>query len=273
MRTNISLLLASALAMASGAVLCASMFAPQPTTAEVPPAVAAFQQGLAGAQRLYWCMNIPMGGGTRGNFGKTIPVGLRYDLDAGKMSLDGFGWRYMYADGIATWHNHNIGHARNPVRLPLVEHRVADLLGELDQGLANSTWIREDPPHVSNGLGEQIGFDWYRIDLPFRWDDPYRIYIEVSTLTPGGASAITILHADVDRPLVVQHPGKIGMRAGGVHGIFYEAKSGFSRIQYNPDFSASKYGFPADPFASRKYHDDLVTRDEYLPGPPQGPDF
>jgi hypothetical protein len=260
MRIWTSLLLGSAtLGVALGLVL----LAPQPR-AQVPSAVAAVQERLASAQRLYWVMSIPWGRGPGGNFGRTMPIALRYDLAAGKLSLEGTGFRYVYADGIATVHNYILQHEREPVRLPLAEPILADLLEELDHGLANSNWIREDPPYVRSGLGPSTTFDWYRVDLPFAWDNPYRIYLKLSTFAPGGLGLFTVLRADGDSPLVVQHAGKL-------NGTFFEVLTHFHWLHLNPDFAESQFGFPADPFAERKYKNRSIHHYEYMTDPPEDP--
>jgi hypothetical protein len=264
MRKGMFLMLGSVGGAVTMDALGVPLLGPRQPAAQVPSAVAAVQEWLASAQRLYWVMDIPTGKGPNGNFGPTQPIALRYDLDAGKLSLDGHGFRYVYADGIATVHNHILQHEREPVRLPLAEPILAGLLEELDHGLANSNWIREDPPYVRSGLGPSTTFDWYRVDLPFAWDNPYRIYLQVSTLTPGGINALAVLRADVDHMLLVQHVGKL-------HGAFFEVLTHFHWIHLNPDFTQSQYGFPADPFADRKYQELSVRRYEYMADPPYDP--
>jgi hypothetical protein len=251
---SVPILLGAAGVALLATVLGTVLLAPETTEAQVPELVQLAQQRLASAQRLYMLMPI---GSTGDGGGPRRPVALRYDLDRMKLALDTHRFRYLYADGVATWHHSNF-HYLPEQPLPLLEPILAELLEELDAGLANSEWIREEPPDQF----DRPPSEWYRVDLPFTWDDPYRIYFDLNPLVENVFEYLVVYHRDLDEVVILQHPP-----ATGRGGYRYAARTVFHWAHWNPDFSTSVRGFPADPFEDRQYLEFTLREVEYEGGP------
>ncbi|MEQ1568960.1 MAG: hypothetical protein ABMA64_25200 [Myxococcota bacterium] len=218
------------------------------------------KQVLAAASRLYLYLPLthrPDSGATPGH-GTTSWGSLHVDIAARKLALDGPGFRYRYAAGRTTFHDRTMGRSTPAMRVPVADAMFGAALTQLDQGFANATWTRRDPPVVAPGLEAHHGQSWWQMALPDAWDDPYRIFVQL-TPTPGcEVWQVAVLYAEVDR--IVQ----IGNPVGGAGWLDLRFPL-CERMQIDPYFQQSRYGAPADPFAETLFLQRTLHVDEFRP--------
>jgi hypothetical protein len=179
------------------------------------------------------------------------------DLPARQLAIDGVGpaWRYVYDNGQLSFHEAAM--RDNPPReLDAFESMTAELLAELDAGLANSTWTAEAPPTPEQFASHSAlyGSEWWRVDLPMTWASDFRVYMLLRNKSPETClfNRLLVLHANADEVVKVRHPH---------HHTTWELNVELcGRLQWEPDWSASQL---APPFSGRTYRWRSVDRFEY----------
>ncbi|MEQ1505697.1 MAG: hypothetical protein ABMB14_25915 [Myxococcota bacterium] len=183
---------------------------------------------------------------------------LHVDLAARKVAIDGESFRWRYVGGQTTFHNATLGRAAPAMQVPSADPMFSVLVTELDSGFAGSTWTRADPPNVAPGLAPESGHEWWRVNLPATWDDPYRIWFDLTGVAGCEVAEAVVTYADTGRIVQVKNP----IAGDGWLDLRFPL---CDAIHWNPVFSQSQYGAPATPFQSTLFPNRPMHRDEYRP--------
>ena len=116
--------------------------------------------------------------------------GIVYQVDAEAevITLDAKEGR-LHWDGADLWYTPKEG---APTRLPAAwSQRVRDVWEEWRAGFPRTTFVETDPSDLGRDFTLLRGEShrWYRVDLPFTWDDPYLVLLTTAGAN-GGSLAV-----------------------------------------------------------------------------------
>lgn len=146
---------------------------------------------------------------------------LRIDAAGPYITLDGNHFRFHF-DGVDVWYQDRWDpfdpdwplRADPPVKLPpVIGSMVQDFWKELRSGFAGTSFTPETPPYEGTYMGSNSlspGWRWYRMRLPFSWDDKWLVYLLISesTARPDRALSMMVLNGDGQPALLL--PAAIG---------------------------------------------------------------
>lgn len=245
---------------------------PQPAAAVDPPVLAAVRAKLAGTSRLYlWLQPTPVKSSSVWEY-----VAIRADLPARRVAIQfQSGPNYVYQDGVLTLAAPGLGGpTQTPVRLEAFEPFFAWLLGELDSGFADATFVAEKPPYTDRVVHGPTGTGWgvWRVSFPSPLDDPFRVYLTLKDpAVTGGDPDCWVTRVDIF-PSTGNEPSTLYLPtlpfANGIQqGYGWEPWAVASlhlceRTQWEPNWSESQNGVP-DPWSTRLYYGLGLEPDEY----------
>ncbi|MEQ1502287.1 MAG: hypothetical protein ABMB14_08645 [Myxococcota bacterium] len=233
----------------------------------VPPGAStklmAAQNAMANAARVYAYLDLQRhpGSGASPGRGTSVWGGIQIDVPGRKFTFDGMNFRWRHVNGQTTFHNATLGRSAAAIAVPTADPLISALLNELDTGFAGSAWTRENPPRIAPGLAPEPAHEWWRLDLAATWDNPYRIYFDLTGVAGCEVYEVVVLYADEDR--IVQFKNPV---AGD--GWFDLRVPLCDAVHWNPTFSQSAYGGPVNPFQSTLFPKQALHRDEFRPPGP-----
>jgi hypothetical protein len=143
---------------------------------------------------------------------------LQVDVQERIWTLDGKLGRAHWDGATLWWHGQRYWATPEPVALPAEwGERAGQVWDEWRAGFPNTTFFEEHPNVLDPRATYHPDWEtWYRVDLPFAWDDGYAIY---AVVTKGGNSGrVSVYDRETREPLEFGHYKTRGLGLFGITG-------------------------------------------------------